>query len=314
MTDKWFIIVNPNAGKKKGKQDWPAIARLLSETGIDYLSFFTEHRGHAIELTKKYIRAGFRKIMVVGGDGTLNEVVNGIFTQNITNASEILLGMVPVGTGNDWCRTFSIPHDYEKAIRLIAENRTFIQDTGVLEYTDNSGKRAKRYFVNIAGMGFDAMVAEKTNRDKDQGKGNPLLYFVNIFTSLFSFRITRTRITTDEAEFKSEVFSMTAAIGQYNGGGMKQAPKAIPDDGLLDLTVIRKIGKFKVIRNVIKLLDGSFTKLPEVKEFRTSRIWIESTPELYVETDGESLGKTPFRFYVLPRSLRIVVGTPSGNA
>jgi diacylglycerol kinase family enzyme len=140
-----------------------------------------------------------------------------------------------------------------------------------------------------------------------------LLYFVNIFTSLFSFKTTRTRIITDDKEFRGEIFSMTAAIGQYNGGGMKQAPRACPDDGLLDLTIIRKIGKFKVIRNVINLLDGSFTRLPEVSEFRTSTILIESTPDLYAETDGESMGKTPFRFSVLPRSLHIIVGDHMGS-
>jgi YegS/Rv2252/BmrU family lipid kinase len=308
MSEKWFIIVNPNAGKKKGKQDWPGITRLLAEAGIEYLSFFTEHRGHAIELTKKYIRTGFRKFIVVGGDGTLNEVVNGIFSQNHMEPSGIILGMIPVGTGNDWCRMFHIPHDYEAAIRVIKENKQFVQDTGIMEYVDHEGNKAKRYFVNIAGMGFDAMVAEKTNKDKDLGKGNPLSYYINIFTSLFSFKITKTKIVTDNHEFKAEVFSMTAAIGQYNGGGMKQAPNSIPDDGLLDLTIIRKIGKFKVIRNVINLLDGSFVKLPEVSEFRTSVILIESTPDLYAETDGESMGKSPFRFSVLPRSLHIVVG------
>jgi YegS/Rv2252/BmrU family lipid kinase len=308
MSEKWFIIVNPNAGKKKGKQDWPGITRLLAEAGIEYLSFFTEHRGHAIELTKKYIRTGFRKFIVVGGDGTLNEVVNGIFSQNHMEPSGIILGMIPVGTGNDWCRMFHIPHDYEAAIRVIKENKQFVQDTGIMEYVDHEGNKAKRYFVNIAGMGFDAMVAEKTNKDKDLGKGNPLSYYINIFTSLFSFQITKTKIITDDHEFKAEVFSMTAAIGQFNGGGMKQAPKACPDDGLLDLTIIRKIGKFKVIRNVINLLDGSFVKLPEVSEFRTSGILIESTPDLYAETDGESMGKSPFRFSVLPRSLHIVVG------
>jgi YegS/Rv2252/BmrU family lipid kinase len=308
MSDKWFIIVNPNAGKKKGKQDWPGITRLLAEAGIEYLSFFTEHRGHAIELTKKYVRAGFRKIIVVGGDGTLNEVVNGIFSQKHVEPSGIVLAMIPVGTGNDWCRMFHIPHDYEAAIRVIKENKQFVQDTGIMEYIDHEGNKAKRYFVNIAGMGFDAMVAEKTNKDKDLGKGNPLSYYINIFTSLFSFQITKTKIITDDHEFKAEVFSMTAAIGQFNGGGMKQAPNACPDDGLLDLTIIRKIGKFKVIRNVINLLDGSFTKLPEVSEFRTSNILIESTPELYAETDGESMGKSPFRFSILPRSLNIVVG------
>jgi len=306
--NKWFVIVNPNAGKRKGKQDWPGITRLLAKAGIDYLGFFTEHRGHAIELTKKYLSNGFRKIIVVGGDGTLNEVVNGIFSQSHIDPADVTLAMIPVGTGNDWCRTFHVPGDYDKAVQLIVKNRQFLQDTGVLEYTKADGKRGKRWFVNIAGMGFDAMVAEKTNMDKDKGKGTPFSYFLNIFISLFTFKITRTKITLADKEINTEVFSMTAAIGQYNGGGMKQAPKSCPDDGLFDLTIIRKIGKFKVMRNVINLLDGSFTRLPEVSEFRASSILIESTPELYAEVDGESMGKSPFRFSILPRSLHVIAG------
>jgi diacylglycerol kinase (ATP) len=309
MSNKWFIIVNPNAGKRKGQHDWKRITRLLSEAGIDYMSYFTEHRGHAMELTRKYIRAGFRRFIVVGGDGTLNEVVNGVFTQFYLNPSQIVIAMIPVGTGNDWCRMFKIPGDYGKAIQLIANNREFLQDTGLLEYTGEDGKTENRYFINIAGMGFDAMVAGKTNEDKDKGKGNPLSYFVNIFTSLFSFKTTNTTITLDNNRVISpEVFSMTAAIGQFNGGGMKQAPNACPDDGLFDLTIIRKIGKFKVIRNVMNLLDGSFTKLPEVSSFRTTSIRIDSTPALNAEVDGESLGHSPFRFSILPRSLRIIIG------
>jgi len=309
-SDKWFVIVNPNAGKRKGKQDWPGITRLLADSGIEYLSFFTEHRGHAIELTKKYIRNGFHKIIVVGGDGTLNEVVNGIFNQTFVDPSVITLAMIPVGTGNDWCRMFRIPNEYAKAVQIIKNNNLFLQDTGVMEYVGEGGHKGTRYFVNIAGMGFDAMVAEKTNEDKDKGKGNPLSYYINIFTSLFSFRVAKTKIATDNTQLTIEVFSMAAAIGQFNGGGMRQAPRACPDDGLFDLTVIRKIGKFKVIRNVLKLIDGSFTKLPEVSEFRTASIHIESSPELYAETDGESVGKSPFHFSVLPRSLRIIVGDP----
>jgi YegS/Rv2252/BmrU family lipid kinase len=272
------------------------------------MSYFTEHRGHAMELTRKYIHAGFRRFIVVGGDGTLNEVVNGVFTQSFVDPFRIVIAMIPVGTGNDWCRMFNIPGDYEKAIQLIIKNREFLQDTGLLEYTGVNGKPGKRYFINIAGMGFDAMVAEKTNQDKDKGKGNPLSYFVNIFTSLFSFKTANTTITLDDRVISPEVFSMTAAIGKFNGGGMKQAPNACPDDGLFDLTIIRKIGKFKVIRNVLKLLDGSFTKLPEVSSFRTTSIRIDSIPALNAEVDGESLGHSPFSFSILPRSLRIIIG------
>lgn len=308
MSDKWFIIVNPNAGKKKGGHDWKGITKLLAEAGIDYMSYFTEHRGHAMELTRKYIIAGFRKFIVVGGDGTFNEVVNGIFTQSHTDPSLILLSMIPVGTGNDWCRMYNIPVDYKKAIELIRNNNVFYQDTGVLEFTGLNGRQEKRYFGNIAGMGFDAMVAEKTNHDKDKGKGNPLSYFVNIFTSLFSFKTSRTTITLDDRIITPEVFSLTAAIGRYNGGGMKQAPFAAPDDGLFDVTIISRIRKFKVIRNILTLLDGTFTRLPEVSSFKSSFVRIESNPPLKAETDGESLGQSPFVFTILPRSLRIISG------
>ncbi len=314
MPEKWFVIVNPNAGKKKGSHDWKSISALLAEAGIDYMSFFTEHRGHAIELTRKYIRSGFRKFIVVGGDGTLNEVVNGIFDQHHTHPSEIVLGMIPVGTGNDWCRMFGIPGDYRKAIRMITGNRTFLQDVGLLNYSNGTGRTEKRYFVNIAGMGYDALVAEKTNKDKERGKGSPLSYLIHIFTSLFSFRTTRTNIVIDDRTISPEVFSMTAAIGQYNGGGMKQAPEAVADDGLFDLTIIRPISKFKVIRNVINLMDGSFTKLPEVITFKTSKISIESVPDLYVEADGESLGHSPFTFTLIPSGLRIIRGDLAENA
>lgn len=312
MSEKWFVIVNPNAGKQKGKHDWKRISSLLYAAGLDYMSYFTESRGHAIDLTRKYIRSGFRKFIVVGGDGTLNEVVNGIFTQNYADPSGIVLGMIPVGTGNDWCRMFGIPGDYVKAIEMITRNDTFSQDVGKLEYSSSDGLKKIRYFVNIAGMGFDALVLEKTNKDKEKGKGGPLLYLINIFTSLFAFKTTRTKIRIDGKTITPEVFSMVVAIGQYNGGGMKQAPEAVADDGLFDLTLIRPIGKFKVIRNVMKLMDGSFTKLPEVSNYKTSTIEISSDPELFVEADGESLGHTPFRFTLIHKGLSIIRGDISG--
>ena len=101
---EWFVIVNPNAGKRKGEKDWLEIAAQLTAAGIEYASVFTEHRGHAVVLTRKYVENGYRNIIVVGGDGTLNEVVNGIFTQAHVPCEKITLAIIPVGAGNDWCR------------------------------------------------------------------------------------------------------------------------------------------------------------------------------------------------------------------
>jgi len=304
----WFVIVNPNAGKRKGEKDWLEIAAQLTAAGIEFVNVFTEHRNHAVLLARKYIENGYRNIIVVGGDGTLNEVVNGIFTQAHVSASDITLAMIPVGTGNDWCRMYNIPNDYKQAIKLIIKRKIFVQDTGNIKYISGNGKEVTRYFINMAGMGFDALVAQKTNKQKDLGKSNPLSYVVNIFSSLFSYTFTKVTILLDNEKVVSDIFSMSVGIGQYNGGGMKQTPGALPDDGLFDMTLIKPIGKFKIIRNIIKLFDGSFTRLPEVSTYRSSKIIIHSEPPMYMEADGESLGHTPFVFSILPQSLNVVSG------
>lgn len=305
---EWFVIVNPNAGKRKGEKDWLEIAALLTEAGIQFVNVFTEHRGHAVLLTRKYIENGYRNIIVVGGDGTLNEVVNGIFTQAHVPGENVRLAMIPVGTGNDWCRMFNIPGDYKQAIQLITKNKIFIQDTGTIKYISSKGVEKTRYFINMAGMGFDAMVAKKTNKQKELGKSNPMSYVVNILSSLFLYTSTKVTIMLDSEKIASDIFSMSVGICQYNGGGMKQAPDALPDDGLFDMTLIKPIGKFKIIRNIIKLFDGSFTKLPEVSTFRSSKIIVHSEPPMFMEADGESLGHTPFVFNILPQSLYVVSG------
>jgi YegS/Rv2252/BmrU family lipid kinase len=305
---EWFVIVNPNAGKRKGEKDWLEIAAQLTSANIEFVSVFTEHRGHAVVLTRKYIENGYRNIIVVGGDGTLNEVVNGIFTQAHVPTNKVVLAMIPVGTGNDWCRMFNIPNDYKQAINLITKRKIFIQDTGTIKYISSEDSEKTRYFINMAGMGFDALVAKKTNTQKDLGKSNPLSYVVNILSSLFLYTSTKVNILLDDEKIASDIFSMSVGICQYNGGGMKQAPGALPDDGLFDMTLIKPIGKFKIIRNIIKLFDGSFTDLPEVSTFRSSKIIIHSEPQMFLEADGESLGHTPFVFNILPQSLYVVSG------
>jgi YegS/Rv2252/BmrU family lipid kinase len=305
---EWFVIVNPNAGKRKGEKDWLEIAAQLTAAGIQFTNVFTEHRGHAVVLTRKYIENGYRNIIIVGGDGTLNEVVNGMFTQAHVPTNKITLAMIPVGTGNDWCRMFNIPGDYKQAIKLITKNKVFTQDTGNIKYISTDGNEISRYFINMAGMGFDALVAKKTNKQKDLGKGNPMSYVVNILSSLFLYTNTKVTILLDGEKVISDIFSMSVGICQYNGGGMKQAPGALPDDGLFDLTLIKPIGKFKIMRNIIKLFDGSFTKLPEVTTYRSSKIIIHSDPPMFLEADGESLGHTPFVFNILQQSLNVVSG------
>jgi len=307
-SSKWFVIVNPNAGSRKGARDWPRISRLIIDAGIDFESVMTEHRGHAIDLTIACIKEGYRRIAVAGGDGTLNEVLNGIYSQEKVPPVEFLLGMIPVGTGNDWCRSFRIPFDYKKAISLLKQEKKFVQDVGRVTYYYRDQART-RYFMNVAGLGYDALVAKKTNMLKEKGKGGPLTYFYFVFASLFQYRFMDAVIEVDgEIVFKGEIFSMNVGICKYNGGGMMQVPFAVPDDGLMDVTLIRKAPKYVVIQHARKLYNGSLVNLPIVKTFRGRQVRIRSTGSIYLETDGESLGHTPFTFEIIPLGIRTVVG------
>ncbi len=309
IVDKWMVIVNPNAGVGKGKKDWKEINDLLSVNDIPFDSVFTKHKEHAIALTSKFIKKGYRKFIVAGGDGTLNEVVNGIFFQKNIPTTDFLLAMIPVGTGNDWCRMFHVPFKYKQAIYAIKEVKVFVQDIGRVNYF-NAAIQKRRYFINVAGMGYDAVVAEKTNRDKEMGRGGPLTYLKNLFTSLLFYKHSNTEIRIDkESEgIKSKTFSLSVGICKYNGGGMKQLPHAIPDDGLLDMTHIKKLGKFSVLKEVKHLYDGSFIKHPKVDTYTGKFFQITSDPQINLEVDGESLGHSPFTFEVIHKSLRVVVG------
>ena len=157
VKNNWIVIVNRTAGSGRTEKDWPFIESLLHKHGFSFESHFTSRRLHASIITRDRIRDGYSRIIVVGGDGTMNEVINGLFSQGSINTTEVMLGMISVGTGNDWARMFNIPNDYEEAVLTIKKQHTFIQDAGLVHYTRN-GKEWKRYFINIAGMGFGARV------------------------------------------------------------------------------------------------------------------------------------------------------------
>ncbi len=306
--DKWLMIVNPNAGVKKGTKDWPKILRLLKEEGVDFGFRLTESRGHAIDIAAESIAGGCRNLCVVGGDGTLNEVLNGIMGQHEIISTEITVGMIPVGTGNDWCRMFNIPFDYRKAIHVLKQHKTFLQDAGKVTYY-HKDDQVKRWFMNVAGMGYDALVAKKTNMLKEKGLGGPLTYMYFVFASLFQYKFIEAVVEVDgKPAFKGEIFSMNVGICKYNGGGMMQVPFAVPDDGLLDVTLIKKTSKWMVVRYARKLFDGSLVDLPMVATFKGENIRIRSSGKVFLETDGESLGHTPFTFEVLPKCVKIVRG------
>lgn len=311
MTKKnWIAIVNMAAGGGKTKEDWSEIEALLHKEGIPFEACFTDRRLHASIIARNKIKEGYSKIIVVGGDGTMNEVINGVFAQKLIHTTEVMLGMISIGTGNDWARMFNIPSDYAAAVKTIKEQKTFIQDAGLVNYRKN-GTEWKRYFINIAGLGFGAKVVERSNKMKAKGKSGPMLYFYNIFVSLLRYRSQAATIEIDGTPYDRKVFSLNVGIGKYNGGGMMQVPHAIADDGLYSITLIKKMGKLNIIANIKKLYDGSIDKHRKVETYMAKSVEINGAEHLRIETDGETLGHGPVRFSIIPRSVRVVSGDMS---
>jgi len=303
----WIAIVNRAAGGGKTEKEWPRISQLLDKYQISFEPHFTNRRLHASIIARNKIKEGYSKIIVVGGDGTMNEVINGVFAQGRIHTTEVMLGMISVGTGNDWARMFNIPPDYEGAVKTIKEQKTFIQDAGLVSYRKN-GKEWKRYFINIAGMGFGARVAERSNRMKDRGKSGPMLYFYNIFLSLLRYKAQKAEIEIDGTSYARNIFSMNVGIGKYNGGGMIPLPHAIADDGLYSITLIKKMGKLNILANIKRLYNGSITKHSRVETYMAESVQISGSTRLQVETDGETLGHSPMSFKIIPRSVRVISG------
>ena len=308
---KWLVVVNPKASVGKAEKDWPEIKQMLIDAGIEFDDVLTEYPRHAIEIVRNAIvEQGYRKFISVGGDGTNNEVVNGIFTQDVVPTTEITMAALPIGTGNDWCRTFGIPLEYEEIIKIIKTGYTFAHDIGKLTYY-NDGDSKIRYFLNAAGTGLDEMVCSSTNLMKQQGKSGTIRYLISLVKCIFKYKITHIQLTIDdELVFDDYILNLSIGNGRFNGGGMMTMPNAIPNDGLFDVTVIKKVSIFKFAANVKNVYDGTFiNKIDEVKTFRGKRINIVSIPphSLLVETEGENLNNSPFDFEMLPRAINMVI-------
>jgi diacylglycerol kinase (ATP) len=300
------IVLNENAGKRQGKKDRAKISEEFSSRNLSHRILTTQYQGHAVLLTQQLIQEGYRKIVGVGGDGTLNEILNGIMKQNLVPASKFTLGIIPIGSGNDWGRTMLVPGDYSGAVDLIAKDQTYIQDIGLVSSIANSADQ--RYFINVAGGGFDAFVARKTNSLKQNGKGSALTYLYALLGSMFSYQSSYTKLDIDGAMFSDLLLSFSVGIGKYNGGGMKQLPDAIVDDGLLNITVIRHLKVLKMMKNVSKLYDGSHITMPEVSTFTCKSVKISSERDVLIETDGENCGNAPVEISIIPKAIRVYSG------
>lgn len=301
---KFYLVANPVSGYGKAKRDWQAIFALLQKHQIDHEVVFTEKPRHEQELVAAAIRQGYRNFISLGGDGTLNEMLNGIFSQAEISPAEITLGQIPVGTGNDWCRMFKIPGNYEKAIEIIKRGKIFLHDVGVAGF---SKENKKHFFIIMAGLGYDGFVGTKMNETRKESRGGKLFYYFGILKYLFKYQPVEMIFKLDEKTISGKILTACVAITRFNGGGMMQAPFAVADDGLFDITIISNMSKVEMILNMPRLINGSFTKNKHVQTFKVKKVEVTAVTYSYIETDGETVGQTPVDFSILPRAINMIV-------
>ena len=229
----WYIIVNPAAGNGVASRLWPNIKPVLLDRIPNATIVHTEYPDHAIELVESAVKSGFRYFIAVGGDGTNHEMANGILQQKIVPSTEITYALLPVGTGNDWIKTYGIPKNINQWLDMLLRGNTFLQDVGILDY-HKEGQKHLRYFVNVAGLAYDGFVVHFIERNKKKVK-NSLFYLFMIVRCIFRYNLIKARITFNGQEDTGYHYTINAGICKYSGGGMSLVPHAISNDFVVKL-------------------------------------------------------------------------------
>ena len=283
MLNSFFIVVNPHSGNSNFKKSWEKITYILKLKNINFSYSFTEYRKHEVILVDKAIEQGYRNIISVGGDGTLHHVINGIMKQRYIKTSKIKLGVIPLGTGNDWIRTYNIPNSIEKSIDVILKNTTVLQDIGCI--TLLNGK--KEYFNNLAGTGYDGYVVKNLNYLKKMGS---LAFLVSGLYSLFSYKKTKYKIIINNKTINEQCLMILFGICKYSGGGLRVTKDPNPKDGLLDITIVKNISFLDLLFNIPKLYNGDIIHHRKVTNYKTSELKILDNYNSTIEADGEIIG------------------------
>ncbi len=318
---EWFAVVNPHAGSGKTIPQWNKAKAVLMQAGITFNSSMTDCKYHATDLTTDACEAGYRDFIAVGGDGTLHEVLAGVMSFVNKNPkhklSEFTLAVIPIGSGNDWIRTHKIPRKPELIANLIA-NKSFVkQDIVKVTVYDEAIKPYSRvlneaYMINVGGVAFDAQVCRRVNLRKEQGKSGKLHYLRALIATVFRYKPAPLAVLCDdELVFEGDCLSIALGIGKYSGGGMRQTPAAIVDDGLVELTIIPKLSYARIALEARRLFTGSIMKAEGLIFKRGKKVVVlpgNNTVSEPVEVDGEIVGLAPVVFEVLPDQINVLSG------
>lgn len=310
-TDCYFFIVNPRAGSGKTMYEWLPAERKLERLGIPFDIALTDHKRHATALAYDAAAEGFRRIIAVGGDGSLHEVFNGICrwcAKSGTLTEEFHLGVVPIGSGNDWIKSLGVPHDSDAVVDLIDKDSTGRMD--VIRVKGSGGKVA--YMANIGGVGFDSHVCKRVNTQKESGKRSKLIYLNALRYTIMNLKAINVNVIADgELIFYGPCYSIAFGNGKYSGSGMRQVPLAVMDDGLVDYCIIPKVPMLRLIPELPRLFNGTLNQCPLVISGKCRSIQVlpmdEQSADIF-EVDGEIEGWLPMSVEVTGHQISVIKG------
>ena len=315
----WFAVLNVYAATQHASEYWEKAEFKLRQEGVEFHGNRTGRSGNAMEITFDACMAGYRRFIAVGGDGTVHDLLNGIGAyvdwarDNGTGLdfSDFTLAVIPVGSGNDWVKSVGVPKDVTEAAAIIARGKLSRQDVVRVSVLDDSDREINRsYMANIGGIGIDARVCERVNKLKRQGKRGRILYVTSLLHAIRHRKPKSAKVVCDGTTvFDGAYFSMAFGVGKYSGGGMRQTPEAVLDDGLVDITIIPELPLGRIAREVFRLFNGTFLRIPEVVSAKCRSVTVcpcQSEELEPVEVDGEVIGRGAARFDVLDSQINIV--------
>ncbi|GBD92688.1 diacylglycerol kinase [bacterium BMS3Abin05] len=305
---KTRFIVNPESANGSTGRRWPHIELLLKRTyRFNYEVAFTEKPWHASQLAREAIEGGCDRIISVGGDGTLNEVVNGFLENDNLINPDAALGVLEIGTGADFSKSFNFPKTVEEMILRLNRAKPKMIDVGKAEYRSLKDLEITRYFVNILDFGMGGAVVERVNRTTKLF-GGKISFLIGILTTLFKYENKTIHYRLDGGEWETGVFNnFITANGRYFGGGLFPAPSAELDDGWFDVVFFGDVGRLEAILNLSKLRKGTHLENPKVTLRRAKEIEAVSKEQVFIDMDGEFVGKLPLKVLIFPKKLPILV-------
>jgi YegS/Rv2252/BmrU family lipid kinase len=301
LTSRLLLIVNPRSANGSTGRRWPKLERQLREALPPFDAVLTRAAGDAARLAADGANR-YGTVVAVGGDGTSSEVANGI----LAAGAEAALGVIPRGTGSDLVRTLGIPTALQGAASLLARGPRRRIDVGRATFLDLHREPATRWFLNAAEVGLGAMVVDAINHASRRLQGPPAFWWA-ILTTMFRHRPSLASVVTDRSPpLRLLLSNAWVANGRYSGGGIRSAPRAAIDDGLLDVVLVEHGPAWRRVAGLLKLRSGAFVELSEVQYRKAAYVEFTAQTPLPIEIDGDAVGTTPATFEIVPSRLTVV--------